>query len=324
MTPASSLENAVQGVVNTTPGTVTISAAALNRLSPEARELLEKLTAEPVEYVANAAFTSAGAERRYFGSEAGEIVAAPNVTPTLSDDPSANGASLSAADERDVFERYNYARYRIVRLLEASAGKTVRGATLTKLLVWAQRAHVLRSALVQANMPLVLAMAKRMRLNGVDFCELISEGNMALLRSVDKFDCSRGFKFSTYACRAIIKSFSRVAMRTSRLHARFPVEYDPNMERSDFAERRREDRRQSCIEELQVILQQNLAKLNDIEQTVIRERFSLDVAPEDGKKAKTLEEIGSIIGVTKERVRQIQNKALRKIRVAMEENYLAA
>lgn len=324
MTPTSTPETLSRGVVNATPGTVTISAAALNRLDPEARELLQKLTTEPVEYVANPAFDAPGCERRYFGSKAGAVVAAPNVTPTLSDDPSVNGAALSAEDEREVFERYNYARFRIVRILDASAGRSIRGGTLSKLLLWARRAHALRSALVQANMPLVLAMAKRMRLNGVDFCELISEGNMALLRSVDKFDCARGFKFSTYACRSIIKAFSRVAMRTSRLHARFPVEYDPNLERSDFAERRREDRRQSCLEELQSILQQNLAKLNDIEQTVIRERFSLDTPLEEGKKAKTLEEIGHIIGVTKERVRQIQNKALAKLRETLENEFLAA
>ena len=51
-----------------------------------------------------------------------------------------------------------------------------------------------RSQIVEKNIPLVLAMAKRTRLVGVDFNEMISEGNMALLRSVDKFDCSRGFQ----------------------------------------------------------------------------------------------------------------------------------
>jgi RNA polymerase primary sigma factor len=157
----------------------------------------------------------------------------------------------------------------------------------------------------------------------LDYNELISEGNFALLRSVDKFDCARGFKFSTYACRAILKAFSRVALRTSRYRGRFPTEFDPTLEKSDFVERRRGDVEAECVDEIRDILAHNRASLNDMEQTVIRERFALDAAP-DNAKPKTLEQVGELIGVTKERVRQIQNKALRKIRVILEDNYLAA
>jgi DNA-directed RNA polymerase sigma subunit (sigma70/sigma32) len=67
----------------------------------------------------------------------------------------------------------------------------------------------------------------------------------------------------------------------------------------------------------------NRADLNDMEQIVIRERFALDADP-DLARPKTLEQVGEMIGVTKERVRQIQNKALRKIRTILEDNYLAA
>ena len=49
-----------------------------------------------------------------------------------------------------------------------------------------------------------------------EFAEIVSEGNMALMRAVDKFSVDRGFKFSTYACRAILKAFSRTAMKSSR------------------------------------------------------------------------------------------------------------
>jgi len=165
----------------------------------------------------------------------------------------------------------------------------------------------------------------RTRLAGVDFGELVSEGNMALLRSVEKFDCTRGFKFSTYACRAILKSFARVAIRTSRYRGRFPAEFDPTLEKSDLAERKRGDAEQDCVSELRDILENNTAQLSDVERTVIRERFALDAAPSDKPIApKTLEQVGALIGVTKERVRQIQNKALRKIRSALEESILAA
>jgi RNA polymerase sigma factor (sigma-70 family) len=182
-----------------------------------------------------------------------------------------------------------------------------------------------RSVIVRLNMPLVLAMAKRTRLTNIDFNEMISEGNMALLRSVEKFDCSRGYKFSTYSCRAILKSFSRVAMRASRYRGTFPTEFDPAMERSDYTERQREGVEKDCVDELKEILIRNLAGLSDVERQVIVERFALgkpDIAGQTGPK--TLEQVGNIIGVTKERVRQIQNNALKKIRVALENRYLAA
>ncbi|MEZ6241833.1 MAG: sigma factor [Phycisphaerales bacterium] len=80
-------------------------------------------------------------------------------------------------------------------------------------------------------------MAKRTRMSEVDFADLVSEGNMALLRAVDKFDAGRGFKFSTYACRAILKAFSRQGMKLSKYRQRFPTDFDPKLEESDYLER---------------------------------------------------------------------------------------
>jgi RNA polymerase primary sigma factor len=71
-------------------------------------------------------------------------------------------------------------------------------------------------------------------------------------------------------------------------------------------------------------LKQHLADLTEVEQRVINERFALDHEGPGLPTPKTLEQVGQVIGVTKERVRQIQNKALKKIRTALEESYLAA
>ena len=117
-------------------------------------------------------------------------------------------------------------------------------------------------------------MAKRTRLGDVDFAEIVSEGNMALIRAVDKFNVDRGFKFSTYACRAILKAFSRTAMKSSRHRTRFPVEFEPDMEKSDWADRKRDQVEEDCIDELKPIVDRNLADLSDVEQTVIRRRFN--------------------------------------------------
>lgn len=79
------------------------------------------------------------------------------------------------------------------------------------------------------------------------------------------------------------------------------------------------------VDELKRILLNNIAGLSEVERTVIRERFALGPRlSADPLPPKTLEQVGGIIGVTKERVRQIQNNALKKIRRTLEEEYLAA
>ncbi|GMV97246.1 MAG: sigma-70 family RNA polymerase sigma factor [Phycisphaerae bacterium] len=290
------------------------------------RELLARVLREPVEYTDHELFDRPDAEALLFGDcplpgTDTSFTERPETDPTHG--RAGEGGTLSAAEEILLFQRFNYARKRQVELLQAHAGRRMSVRKLRELLAWAHRAMTARGQIAQVNIPLVLAMAKRTRLNGLDFNELISEGNFALLRSVDKFDCARGYKFSTYACRAILKSFSRVAIRASRYRGRFPTEFDPTLERSDFVDRKRDGVESDCVAELREILSGNKAALNDIEQTVIRKRFALDEADPQAKP-KTLEQVGELIGVTKERVRQIQNKALQKIRSILEEDYLAA
>ncbi|MGE3182005.1 MAG: sigma-70 family RNA polymerase sigma factor [Phycisphaerae bacterium] len=227
--------------------------------------------------------------------------------------------ALTSDQEQHLFLRLNLARYRIVELLKAFATKRLSASAANELLKWEKISLKTRSDIVRANVPLVLAMAKRTRISGVDLSDLISEGNLALLRAVDKFDCDRGFKFSTYACRAILKSFSRVATRTSRYRGYFPTDFDPTMEKSDFLERQRDAVERDSVEELKSILGGNQARLSDVEEKVIRARFALEqTVSDDAARGRTLEQVGEMIGVTKERVRQIQNKALKKLKSAME------
>ena len=93
--------------------------------------------------------------------------------------------ALSTEDEVKLFLRYNYSRYRLCKLAEAQQRRfsKVRAREMNR---WYSRAQQARSDLVGANMALVLAMAKRTRIPNVEFAELVSEGNMALLRSVEK------------------------------------------------------------------------------------------------------------------------------------------
>ncbi|HUW82601.1 MAG TPA: sigma-70 family RNA polymerase sigma factor [Phycisphaerae bacterium] len=304
--------------------------SCLSKLDPADRALLIKTTREPVEYIAHPIFCKPNADKLLFGSNGkqdGRSTRGAASRPAHSQTNAARGktpVTFNPEQEQQAFQRYNYARFHVFCTLKRYESKRLSAAAVRRLLLWQKRALDVRSEIVQANIPLVLAMAKRSRLASVDFPELVSEGNMALLRSVDKFDISRGFKFSTYACRAILKSFSRVAMRASRYRTKFPVEFDPALEKSDYIERQRAQAEDACVDELRDIMANNEADLNDVEQKVIRARFALDTPISKRPLPMTLEQVGRIIGVTKERVRQIQNRALDKLRGVLEEAIVPA
>lgn len=226
---------------------------------------------------------------------------------------------MTAAEEKTQFLRFNYTKVRLGQLQRQVRKDGLTRESAELIVEWHRRYEHYREYLVRTNLALVLAMAKRTRLGDVDFAEVVSEGNMALLRAVEKFNVERGFKFSTYACRAILKAFSRTALKSSRYRMRFPVEFEPDLEKSDWADKRRDQVEEDCLDELRAIVDRNLADLSTVEQTVIRRRFNWQ---QKDDSPLTLEEVGQIIGVTKERVRQIQNKALAKIRTIMEEGVL--
>jgi RNA polymerase primary sigma factor len=226
---------------------------------------------------------------------------------------------MKPAEERTMFLRFNFCKRKLLALQKAIAKDGLTKETAVLFLDWHRKFEFYREYLTRTNLALVLAMAKRTRLGDVDFAEVVSEGNMALLRAVDKFNVDRGFKFSTYACRAILKAFSRTSLKASKYKTRFPVEFEPDYEKSDWADRKRDAVEEDCVDELKQIVDRNLADLSDVEQTVIRRRFNWQ---QQDESPLTLEEVGQIIGVTKERVRQIQNKALTKIRHMMEDGVL--
>jgi len=304
--------------------------------NPQQRKLNQVLEGK-LDYMYNELFDEPDAEKKIF-DDAPEIKE-PDVTwyhPVMDsissprDMPKKNNSVLlTAAEERVIFYQFNYCRYQVAKLAERLDPDHIDPDTARELLQWNGKAEAYREQIANINLALVLAMAKRTRMSEVDFADLVSEGNMALLRAIDKFDAARGFKFSTYACRAILKAFSRQGVKLSKYRGMFPTDFDPKLEKSDFSERRREDHEADCADEIKDIFLGNRAELSDIEQEVIEHRFQLSDDPsklephqrEDGKPL-TLEQVGKIIGVTKERVRQIQNKALDKIRVTLEEDFL--
>jgi RNA polymerase sigma factor (sigma-70 family) len=287
------------------------------------RERAEGLLGENYAFMDSTTFKQRGIEKQLFDFDIEpQLPLTSWYQPTreeIADQLSGTPQLMKGPEEKLMFLRFNFAKRKLTALQKKARREGLSRELAEEIVEWHRRFEHFREYLVRTNLALVLAMAKRTRLGDVDFSEIVSEGNMALMRAVDKFNVDKGFKFSTYACRAILKAFSRTAMKSSRYKTRFPVEFEPEMEKSDWSDRKRDAVEEDCVDELKQIVDRNLAELSDVEQTVIRRRFNWK---QEEENPLTLEEVGKIIGVTKERVRQIQNKALIKIRQVMEDGVL--
>src|SRR5204863_2704084 len=123
---------------------------------------------------------------------------------------------MKGPEEKLMFLRFNFSKRKLTALQKLIKRDGLTRDRAELFAEWHRRFEHFREYLVRTNLALVLAMAKRTRLGDVDFAEVVSEGNMALIRAVDKFNGGRGFKFSIYGGWAILSALSRTALKHTR------------------------------------------------------------------------------------------------------------
>jgi RNA polymerase primary sigma factor len=232
---------------------------------------------------------------------------------------------LNKDQEQHLFRQMNYLKFQASNLRntfrkdgtdEVDPAK-VRTQTLDEVERLAREADEVKNLLVSANMRLVVNIAKRHLHQSDNLFELISDGNLSLMRAVEKFDYGRGFKFSTYASWAIMKNFARSIPDEKSRRERFLTGHD---EVFDIAPDNRGDEHEAVAagERATKSVNRLLEYLEPREREIIRMRAGLD----DHAKGMTLEEIGQQFGITKERVRQLNARAMSKLRqVAKEQRF---
>ncbi len=222
---------------------------------------------------------------------------------------------LTQEQEAHLFRKMNYLKYKASRLRETLRADRPKNRLMDQIEKLYDESVAVKNQIISANLRLVVSIAKQYVGPGGDFFELISDGNMSLLRTVEKFDVSRGNRFSTYASWSIMKNFSRTIPIALRRRCRFCTNQS---ETFNAAEDARMDPRQqeSAQAERKSQVETMLGRLDERERQIIRSRFGLTRE----REPLSLNQVGTALGVTKERVRQIQCKAMNKLKMAAEED----
>jgi len=222
---------------------------------------------------------------------------------------------LTREQEAHLFRKMNYLKHEAKKLRETLDVHRPKRRLMNRIEKLYEEAVATKNQIITANLRLVVSIAKRYIGPAEGFFELVSDGNLSLLRAVEKFDVSRGNRFSTYATWAIMKNFARSIPAVLRHRDRFSTSHSELFSTT-------EDLRADPHEQEQAQLQRQrqvkkiLCCLDERELQIVTSRFGLN----RGQRPVTLVQVGVAMGVSKERIRQIQNRAMDKLRKAAEAN----
>jgi RNA polymerase primary sigma factor/RNA polymerase sigma factor len=277
-----------------------------------------RITEMPLDFIPNARFSRKGADNAILGpmpeldtpaKKARRPAGLPPYLASLYEMP-----LLNREQEGHLFRKYNYLKFKAARLRDQLDPAQPKSSLMDEIEQLQQQAVAMKNEIARANLRLVVSIAKRHVTPDQNFFELVSDGNMSLLRAIEKFDYARGNKFSTYASWAIMKNFARTIPGEFKHRDRFRTSQDELFAATQehrgnpLVEEGQQNQREAQIERI-------LRRLDEREQKIITSRFGLDHAQEP----QTLKEVGASLGVTKERIRQIEARALSKLRQAAQE-----
>lgn len=299
------------------------SRSAIVRILNEQRA--EAINELPLDFIHNESFDSANAElRQEILGELPEAIIPPRKVRAPSGLPTYLASLydvqlLTREQEYHLFRKMNFLKFSASKLREKLNSADPLVSLMDEIEELYQQSVEVKNQIVQANLRLVVSIAKRHMQSADDFFSLVSDGNMSLFRAVEKFDYARGNKFSTYASWAIMKNFARSIPDEFKHKDRFRTTGEEVfMGREDtrgdhFAQEIEQKQRVSQISSI-------LTKLDQREQQIIIRRFGLD----HNQEPLTLKEVGAELGVTKERIRQIEARALTKLREAASVEHIDA
>ena len=215
---------------------------------------------------------------------------------------------LTKEEEAFYFRRMNWLKFRAATERGGLDRRRASLRQIERIEGLLAEAVAVRSILITANLRLVVSIAKKFVDPSTLFEELVSEGNVALVRAVEKFNFALGNRFSTYATYAIQRHFFRFTQRSRTLRGRF-VPDESSFDSRPAAETDAERCTPAQVDLLKGLFQGFLDDLEPRERQIVVARFGFDGLP-----PRTFRELGSSMGVCKERIRQIQTRALDKLR----------
>lgn len=224
---------------------------------------------------------------------------------------------LTQEQETALFRGMNYLKYRANLLRTGLAEldtEQIDPNAVAEIQTLVAQAQAIRDHIIKANMRLVMSVVKKFVTPQHSFDDMLSEGVFTLMQAVEKFDYSRGFRFSTYAYRSIARTAYRTVSATQKEEAQMTRDAE------EWAFECVDDRSSSPQSErvwskLRELTASMLDRLDRRERFIVRSRYALG----SHRKVKTFQYLADKLGVSKERVRQLEQRAVGKLQAMAEE-----